>query len=53
MGLLLRRRRSLMVLAAAGPADPTAELERLAQMHQAGQLTDDEFTAAKARLLRA
>jgi hypothetical protein len=57
MGLLLRRRRPLMRLAAgaapapAPSADPTAELERLAQLHQSGALTDDEFTAAKARLL--
>ena len=27
------------------------EFERLANMHQAGQLTDDEFSRAKARLL--
>jgi Short C-terminal domain len=52
VGLLFRRRRSLMILAAAGPVDTTAELERLAQLHQAGELSDDEFTAAKARLLR-
>jgi putative oligomerization/nucleic acid binding protein len=39
--------------AAPGPAaDPTSELERLAQLHASGSLTDDEFTAAKARLLR-
>ena len=52
MGLLFRRRRSLMVLAATGPVDTAAELERLAQLHQAGKLTDAEFAAAKARLLR-
>ena len=33
------------------PATPTAELERLAALHAAGSLTDDEFKAAKARLL--
>jgi hypothetical protein len=34
------------------PDDPTvAELARLAQMHQAGSLTDQEFAAAKARVL--
>lgn len=27
------------------------ELSRLVQMHDSGQLTDDEFTAAKAQLL--
>ena len=65
MGLLFRRRPPLMRLAAgaasapeprtapapARAAGPTAELERLAQLHQSGALTDDEFTAAKARLL--
>lgn len=29
----------------------TAELDRLAALHQAGQLTDREFAAAKSRLL--
>jgi len=40
--------------AAAAPAaagDTTAELERLASLHQSGALTDDEFAAAKAKLL--
>jgi uncharacterized membrane protein YebE (DUF533 family) len=40
--------------AAAPPApagDTTAELERLSQLHQSGALTDDEFSAAKAKLL--
>jgi hypothetical protein len=38
--------------AAAAPADDTtAELERLAQLHQSGALTDDEFAAAKSKLL--
>jgi hypothetical protein len=37
---------------AAAPADDTtAELERLAQLHQSGALTDDEFAAAKSKLL--
>jgi len=39
---------------AAGPApadDTTGELERLASLHQSGALTDDEFAAAKAKLL--
>jgi hypothetical protein len=36
---------------AAPAADPTAELERLAQLHQSGVLTDDEFAAAKAKVL--
>jgi hypothetical protein len=37
--------------AAAPAADPIAELERLAQLKQQGILTDEEFTAAKAKLL--
>jgi uncharacterized membrane protein YebE (DUF533 family) len=38
--------------AAAPAADGTsAELERLASLHQSGALTDDEFAAAKAELL--
>jgi hypothetical protein len=35
------------------PDDPTvAELARLAQLHQAGSLTDAEFAAAKARVIQ-
>ena len=39
--------------AAAAPAapDPMAQLQQLATMHQQGLLTDDEFTAAKAKFL--
>jgi len=39
--------------AAAAPAqdDPMAEVEKLAQMHTAGILTDEEFAAAKAKAL--
>ena len=37
--------------AAAAPADPIAELERLAQLKQQGILSDEEFAAAKAKLL--
>ena len=40
---------------AAAPANASdhlmAQLNELAQMHQAGVLDDDEFTAAKAKLL--
>ena len=38
---------------AAAPAagDSTAELERLAQLHQSGALSDEEFAAAKAKVL--
>ena len=46
---------------AAAPAEPAApaapdaaaELERLAQLHQSGALTDEEFSAAKAKVLGA
>ena len=37
---------------AAAPApDTIAELERLSRLHESGALTDQEFTAAKARVL--
>jgi hypothetical protein len=36
---------------AAAGGDTTAELERLSSLHQSGALTDDEFAAAKAKLL--
>jgi membrane protease subunit (stomatin/prohibitin family) len=32
-------------------ADKTAELQNLAQLHSQGVLTDEEFAAAKAKLL--
>jgi multidrug resistance efflux pump len=37
--------------AAPAAADPIAELERLAQLKQQGILSDEEFAAAKAKLL--
>jgi len=37
----------------AAPSDPIAQLERLAELHQRGALTDAEFAAAKAKLLEA
>jgi uncharacterized membrane protein YebE (DUF533 family) len=37
--------------AAPAPADSTAELERLAKLHESGALNDKEFAAAKAKLL--
>ena len=33
------------------PRDPVADLQALAALHQAGTLTDDEFAAAKAKVL--
>jgi hypothetical protein len=38
-------------MAAAAPADPTAELKKLADLHAAGILTDEEFAAAKKKAL--
>ncbi len=35
----------------AGPASPVEQLERLAALHARGELTDEEFAAAKRRLL--
>jgi uncharacterized membrane protein YebE (DUF533 family) len=37
--------------AAPAPTDSTAELERLAKLHESGALNDEEFAAAKAKLL--
>ena len=37
--------------APAAPTDSTAELERLAKLHESGALTDEEFAAAKSKLL--
>ena len=33
------------------PADPADQIEHLAQLHASGALTDDEFAAAKAKVL--
>jgi membrane protease subunit (stomatin/prohibitin family) len=41
---------------AAAPAeqeDPMAKLKELGQLHDSGVLTDEEFTAAKAKILNA
>ena len=35
------------------PTTPTSELERLASLHQSGALSDDEFAAAKQKVLGA
>jgi membrane protease subunit (stomatin/prohibitin family) len=37
--------------AAPAEADPNAELQNLAQLHAQGVLTDEEFAAAKAKIL--
>jgi hypothetical protein len=36
---------------AAGGADATAQLEKLAQLHASGALTDEEFAAQKAKII--
>jgi hypothetical protein len=33
------------------PANPADEIEHLAQLHTSGALSDDEFAAAKAKVL--
>jgi len=33
------------------PADPADQIEHLAQLHTSGALSDEEFTAAKAKIL--
>jgi len=33
------------------PADPADEIEHLAQLHASGALTDEEFAAAKEKVL--
>ena len=35
----------------AAPADPVAQLKELAALKEQGHLTDEEFTAQKARIL--
>lgn len=35
----------------AAPVDPMSQISKLAEMRDAGHLTEDEFTAAKAKLL--
>ena len=36
---------------APSEVDPTAEIEKYAALHESGALTDDEFAAAKAKIL--
>jgi hypothetical protein len=38
-------------MAASGGGDSTAQLERLAQLHASGALTDEEFAAQKAKII--
>ena len=37
--------------APAGGNDPVAQLQQLAQLHQSGALSDEEFAQAKSRIL--
>ena len=37
--------------AAPPPPDPAAEIEHFTQLHDSGALTDEEFAAAKAKVL--
>lgn len=46
-------RQRLKTHSADRPGDPVERLERLAELHQGGALTDEEFAAAKRRLLGA
>jgi membrane protease subunit (stomatin/prohibitin family) len=39
--------------AAPAAADPMEKLKELGQLHESGVLTDEEFTAAKAKILAA
>jgi hypothetical protein len=39
--------------APAAAADPVAQLKELAELHQQGVLTDDEFAAQKAKILNS
>ncbi len=48
---LWRTLRAVFAFTAASEADVVARLERLSQLHAAGQLTDDEFAAAKKTVL--
>jgi hypothetical protein len=52
-GLAAAQQQAPAAPAPAAPAedDPMAEVQKLAEMHAAGILTDDEFAAAKAKAL--
>jgi Short C-terminal domain len=47
----LERRQHAKAQQAAAPADPVAQLKELAALKEQGHLTDEEFTAQKARIL--
>jgi Short C-terminal domain len=59
MGMFLRPRRRLLLLAAQRDLEAgverhsTSDLERLAELHASGKLSDAEFEAARSRLLRS
>jgi Short C-terminal domain len=45
------RRQQVKAQQAAAPADPIAQLKELAALKEQGILTEEEFTAQKARIL--
>jgi Short C-terminal domain len=47
----LPRRQRATAEPAAAPADPVAQLKELAALKEQGVLTEEEFTAQKARIL--
>ena len=49
----MRRRRLRLPPAAAPANDLTSQLQQLSQLHNAGVLSDEEFAAAKQKLLNA
>jgi Short C-terminal domain len=55
VGLARRQQAGTQQVAAkpATPADPVAQLKQLAALKEQGILTEEEFTAQKARILEA
>jgi Short C-terminal domain len=47
----MSRRQQVKAQQAAAPADPIAQLKELAALKEQGILTEEEFTAQKARIL--
>jgi membrane protease subunit (stomatin/prohibitin family) len=46
-----QQRNAQQAPAAAPEADPMSQIKQLAELHDSGALTDEEFTAAKAKIL--
>jgi Short C-terminal domain len=49
----LSRRQQASAARPAAPADPIAQLKELAALKERGMLTEEEFTAQKARILES